>query len=145
MLKRTNCFWAKFLRTGLKVTFTKESWHAGSNHLKNLKAHVSNSQIDLGALPVGRWMETDAVHLQFAGNLQDLKIWFGRSLAPETENVTNPWIFMRNSLFSSCCSYNTPAAQVRFWVLSWFALKFHLWLITSLCCSWHGWPYKTEN
>lgn len=50
-------------------------------HLKHLKAHVSNGQVDLGAFPVGRWVEADAVHLQFTRNLQDLEIWFSGSLA----------------------------------------------------------------
>lgn len=49
--------------------------------LKNLKAHVSNSQIDLGALSVSRWVEADAIHFQFTDNLQDLEIGFSRSLA----------------------------------------------------------------
>lgn len=43
-------------------------------HLENLKAHVGNSQVDLGSLSVGCRMKTDAVHLQFAGDLQDLEV-----------------------------------------------------------------------
>lgn len=35
---------------------------------------MRNSQVDLGSLPVGCRMETDSVHLQFAGDLQDLEV-----------------------------------------------------------------------
>lgn len=43
---------------------------------------MRNGQVDLGSLPVGRRMETDAVQLQFTGDLQDLEVRLGRRLAP---------------------------------------------------------------
>lgn len=53
------------------VTSTK---HSCMSHLENLKAHMSNSQINFGAFPVSGWVEADTVHLQFTGNLQDLEV-----------------------------------------------------------------------
>lgn len=46
---------------------------------------MRNGQVDLGSLPVGRRMETDAVHLQFTGDLQDLEVRLGRRLTPGQE------------------------------------------------------------
>lgn len=40
----------------------------GRRYLKNLKAHVRNRQINFGVFPVCCWMETNTIHLQFAGN-----------------------------------------------------------------------------
>ncbi len=57
-----------------KKTKNKEQLYESSIHLKNLKAHVRNSQINFGALSVSCWVEADAVHLQFTGNLEDLKV-----------------------------------------------------------------------
>lgn len=47
---------------------------------------MRNSQVDLGSLPIGGRVETDAVHLQFTGDLQDLEVRLSRRLAPGQEN-----------------------------------------------------------
>lgn len=57
------------------------------SHLKNLQAHMSHGQIDLGAFPVGCWVEANSVQLQFTSNLQDLEIGFGGRLAPADGNA----------------------------------------------------------
>lgn len=44
------------------------------SHLKNLNAHMSDSEIDLGAFSVRCGVEAHAVHFQFPGDLQDLEI-----------------------------------------------------------------------
>lgn len=45
-----------------------------AGHLKNLQAHVRNSQVNFGAFPVGCWVEADAIHLQFTGDFKDLEV-----------------------------------------------------------------------
>lgn len=51
-----------------------DCWYESRSHLKNLEAHVRNSQVNFGAFPVSCWVEANAVHFQFTGNLQDLEI-----------------------------------------------------------------------
>lgn len=46
---------------------------------------MRNGQVDLGSLPVGCRMKPDAVHLQFASDLQDLEVRLGRRMAPGQE------------------------------------------------------------
>lgn len=57
------------------------------NHLKNLKAHIGNSEVDLGAFTVCCWVETDTIQFQFTSNLQNLKIRFSWSLTPATDDI----------------------------------------------------------
>lgn len=45
-----------------------------TSHLEDLQAYVSHGQIDLRSLAIGCWVEADAVHLQFTGDLQNLKV-----------------------------------------------------------------------
>lgn len=45
-------------------------------YLKDLQAHVCDSQVDLGALSVSGGMKANPIHLQFTSNLQNLEIWF---------------------------------------------------------------------
>lgn len=61
---------------------------------------MSHSQVDLGSLPVGCRVEADAVHLQFAGDLQDLVIGLGWSLAPGADDVTNTLTLATDTLYA---------------------------------------------
>lgn len=47
----------------------EDIWIQSSGHLKNLQAHVSDREVDLGAFAISCWVEADAVHFQFTGDL----------------------------------------------------------------------------
>lgn len=47
----------------------EDIWIWSSSHLKNLQAHVSDREVDLGAFAISCWVEADAVHFQFTGDL----------------------------------------------------------------------------
>lgn len=80
------------------------------NHLKNLKAHIGNSEVDLGAFTVCCWVETDTIQFQFTSNLQNLKIRFSWSLTPATDDINvyirlYMYIIHFKKEFPSSCSF----------------------------------------
>lgn len=59
----------------LSITKGTELWSQRS-YLKHENSRVGHSQVDLSTFPVLGWVQPDPIHLQPAGNLQELEIWF---------------------------------------------------------------------
>lgn len=67
----------------------EEGWPpaGGPAHPQHQHPHVCHSQVDLGALAVAGGVQTDPVHLQLPGHVQQLNVRLGRRLPSGDTNM----------------------------------------------------------
>ena len=101
-------------------------------HLEHLEPHVGHGQVDLGTLPVRRRVEPDSVHLQLAGDFQNLEIGFRWSLSTgerESQHTSERSLtpcYLKRWLFYSTDGIDSEETGL-VWFIHWFYWNLSGW------------------